>query len=58
MSDGELRFIADRSGFIDVTMFSPFLSRGIHANAMDGVEAIDDTIKLVGARIKRTAAEA
>lgn len=48
MSDEELRFIADRGGFIGVTMFPPFLRRRIHANVMDGVEAIDDTINLVG----------
>ena len=47
-SDEELRFIADRGGFIGVTMFPPFLRRGIHANVMDYVEAIDYTINLVG----------
>lgn len=44
----ELRFIADRGGFIGMTMFPPFLRWGIHANVMDYVEAIDDTINLVG----------
>lgn len=48
MSGEELRFIADRGGFICVTMFPPVLRRGIHANVMDCVEAIDDMIHLIG----------
>lgn len=48
VSDEELRLIADRGGFFGVTMFPPSLRRGIHANVMDCVEAIDDTINLVG----------
>nr|NMF96925.1 hypothetical protein [Aromatoleum toluolicum] len=48
MSDEELRFVADRGGFLGVTMFPPFLRRDIHANVMDCEEAIDDTINAVG----------
>jgi membrane dipeptidase len=47
-SDAELKFIADRGGFIGVTMFPPFLKRGIDANVDDYVEAIDYVINLVG----------
>ncbi len=47
-SDVQLRFIADHGGFIGVTMFPPFLKRGIEATVDDYVEAIDYTINLVG----------
>lgn len=47
-SDAQLRFIADRGGFIGVTMFPPFLKRGIEATVADYVEAIDYVIDLVG----------
>ena len=47
-SDEQLRFIADRGGFIGVTMFPPFLTRGIDATVDDYVEAIDYVINLVG----------
>jgi membrane dipeptidase len=47
-SDEQLRFIADRGGFIGVTMFPPFLKRGIEATVHDYVEAIDYVINLVG----------
>jgi membrane dipeptidase len=47
-SDEQLRFIADRGGFIGVTMFPPFLKRGIEATVDDYVEAIDYVINLVG----------
>ncbi len=47
-SDEQLRFIADRGGFIGVTMFPPFLKRGIEATVTDYVEAIDYVINLAG----------
>src|SRR3546814_191425 len=39
-SDEELKFIADHDGFVGVTMFSPFLKRGIEATVHDYVEEI------------------
>jgi membrane dipeptidase len=47
-SDEQLRFIADKGGFIGVTMFPPFLRRGTESNVGDYVEAIDYVINLVG----------
>jgi membrane dipeptidase len=47
-SDEELKFIADHGGFIGVTMFPPFLNRGIEATVDDYVEAMDYVINLVG----------
>jgi membrane dipeptidase len=47
-TDEELRFIAEHGGFIGVTMFPPFLRRGIQATVDDYVEAIDYIINLVG----------
>jgi len=47
-SDEQQRFIADRGGFIGVTMFPPFLRRGPESTVKDYVEAIDYVINLVG----------
>ena len=47
-SDEQLRFIADHGGFVGVTMFAPFLKRGIEANIDDYVEAIGYVINLIG----------
>ena len=47
-SDEQLRFIAERGGFIGVTMFPAFLRRGTDATVADYVEAIDYVIDLVG----------
>ena len=47
-SDEQLRFIADHGGFIGVTMFPPFLKRGIEATVTDYIEAIDYVSNLVG----------
>ena len=47
-SDEQLKFIADRGGFIGVTMFPPFLKRGIESTVDDYVEALDYVINLVG----------
>lgn len=47
-SDEQLRFIADHGGFVGVTMFPPFLKRGIDATVDDYVEALDYVINLIG----------
>lgn len=47
-SDEELTFIADHGGFIGVTMFSPFLKKGIDSTVDDYVEAIDYVINIAG----------
>jgi membrane dipeptidase len=47
-SDEQLKFIAEHGGFIGVTMFPPFLKRGIDSTVDDYVEAIDYVINLVG----------
>ena len=47
-SDDQLRFIADHGGFIGVTMFPPFLKRGVDATVDDYVEAIGYVIDRVG----------
>ncbi|WP_280552877.1 dipeptidase [Halomonas sp. 25-S5] len=47
-SDAELKFIADRGGFVGVTMFTPFLRAGIDATVDDYVEAIEYVMNIVG----------
>jgi membrane dipeptidase len=47
-SDEELRFIAERGGFIGVTMFPPFLKHGTRSTVADYVEAIDYVIGVAG----------
>jgi len=47
-SDAELRFIAERGGFIGVTMFTPFLAKGIESTVDDYVEAMDYIINIAG----------
>ena len=47
-SDAQLRFIADHGGFVGVTMFPPFLKRGIESTIDDYVEAIGYVINLIG----------
>jgi membrane dipeptidase len=47
-SDEQLRFISSRGGFIGVTMFPPFLKRGINATVDDYVEAIAYVINVAG----------
>lgn len=47
-SDEELKFIADHGGFVGVTMFTPFLKRGVNATVDDYVEAIEYVFNLVG----------
>lgn len=47
-SDEQLKFIADHGGFVGVTMFPPFLKRGIESTVDDYVEAIGYVINLIG----------
>lgn len=47
-SDEQMRFIASHGGFIGVTMFPPFLKRGIEATVDDYVEAIGYVVNLAG----------
>jgi membrane dipeptidase len=47
-SDEELRFIVDRGGFVGVTMFPPFLAKGVNSTVDDYVAAIDYIINLAG----------
>jgi membrane dipeptidase len=47
-TDEQLRFIADHGGLIGVTMFPPFLRRGIESTVDDYVDAISYVIDVVG----------
>ncbi len=47
-SDEQLRFIAEKGGFVGVTMFPPFLKRGAAATVDDYVEAIEYCIGIAG----------
>ncbi|WP_321855275.1 dipeptidase [Paraburkholderia tropica] len=47
-SDAQLKEIADAGGFVGVTMFAPFLKRGIDASVEDYIEAIDYVVNLIG----------
>lgn len=47
-SDEQLRFIAERGGFVGVTMFTPFLREGAQATVDDYVAAIEYVIDRVG----------
>lgn len=47
-SDEQLRFIAQRGGFVGVTMFPPFLKRGPASTVDDYVEAIEYSIGIAG----------
>ena len=47
-SDDELKFIAERGGFVGVTMFTPFLKKGVDATIDDYVEAIAYVVDIVG----------
>ncbi len=47
-SDEELKFIADHGGFVGVTMFAPFLKKGIESTVDDYVEAVDYVINIAG----------
>lgn len=47
-SDAELKFIADHGGFVGVTMFAPFLKKGIDSTIDDYAEAIEYVMNIVG----------
>jgi membrane dipeptidase len=47
-TDEQLKEIADAGGFVGVTMFAPFLKRGIDATVGDYIEAIDYVVNLIG----------
>lgn len=47
-SDEQIRYIAERGGFIGVTMFPPFLRRGIESTVDDYIEAIDYVLNIAG----------
>ena len=47
-SDQQLRAIAEKDGFVGVTMFPPFLKRGAEATLDDIVEAIEYVVNIVG----------
>ena len=47
-ADEELRFIVDRGGFVGVTMFPPFLAKGVNSTVDDYIAAIDYVVNLAG----------
>lgn len=47
-SDEDLRYIADRGGFVGVTFFPPFLSKGIASTIEDFIDAIEYVINVAG----------
>ena len=47
-SDEQLRFIANHDGFVGVTMFPPFLKKGVNSTIVDYIEAINYVIDVVG----------
>ncbi|MDM8347180.1 dipeptidase [Pseudochrobactrum sp. sp1633] len=47
-TDEQLKFIADRGGFVGVTMFPPFLAKGTNSTIDDYVTAIDYVTNLIG----------
>lgn len=47
-TDEQIRFIADKGGFVGVTMFPAFLSRGAGSTVEDYVDAVEYTINLAG----------
>jgi membrane dipeptidase len=47
-SDAQLRFIAERGGFVGVTMFPAFLKSGVRSTIEDYVDAIAYVVNLAG----------
>ncbi len=47
-TDEQLRFIAERGGFVGVTMFPPFLPRGADSTLDDYLDAIEHVIDVAG----------
>jgi membrane dipeptidase len=47
-TDAQIRFIAERGGFVGVTMFPPFLAKGNEASVDDLVAAIEHVVGIAG----------
>lgn len=47
-SDEEIRFIAERGGFVGVTFFPPFLKKGASSTIDDYLDAIEYVVNLAG----------
>ena len=47
-TDEELKFIANRGGFVGVTMFPPFLPKGANSSLSDYLDAIEYVINVAG----------
>ena len=47
-TDDQLKFIVEHGGFVGVTMFPPFLPKGVNSTVDDYVKAIDYMVNLVG----------
>lgn len=47
-SDEDIRFIAEKGGFVGVTFFPPFLKRGTQSTVDDYVEAIEYVMNIAG----------
>ncbi|MDP6351540.1 MAG: dipeptidase [Alphaproteobacteria bacterium] len=47
-TDAEMRFIAEKGGFVGVTMFPPFLPKGADSTLDDYLDAIAHTIDVAG----------
>jgi membrane dipeptidase len=47
-SDEELRAIAQKGGFVGVTLFPPFLKRGTYSTIEDIIEGIEHVANIVG----------
>jgi len=47
-SDAQIRFIAERGGFVGVTMFPPFLARGVGSTVDGYIAAIDHVVSVAG----------
>ena len=47
-SDEQLRFIAEKGGFVGVTLFPPFLKNGPRSTLDDVIEAIEHVLNLCG----------
>lgn len=47
-TDEQLRLIAEHGGFVGVTMFPPFLSRGVESTVEDYLDAVEHIINVCG----------
>jgi membrane dipeptidase len=47
-TDEELRFIVSKGGLVGVTMFPPFLAKGVEATIEDYIDAVDYVMNLIG----------